>query len=95
LTLFFLLAVVIVWCAAAMLAVMHAPLMDEDVPAPTSPGLRPEEAERPTLPEGYVEPKRTYELRAAFVARVATRAECLAHQDQMKVRALIRDAGGC
>lgn len=44
----FILAVLIAWCMAGYMALKHAPLV-EDVPAPSSPGLRPEEAERPHL----------------------------------------------
>lgn len=56
---------------------------------PASPGLRPQEN------AGYVEPKRTQELRAAYVARRATREEILAAEDKNRAMALIRDAGGC
>jgi hypothetical protein len=61
---------------------------------PPSAGLRPEEAERPTLPQGYVEPRRTFELREAYVVRRLTPEEHQELRDKLKVQALIRDAGG-
>lgn len=60
---------------------------------PASPGLRPEDSERPTIPAGYMESMRTRELRAAFVARHATPEEILAAKNAKALRALMQNVG--
>lgn len=59
----------------------------------------PEASAGPSAPEAldnhgcYVEPRRTYELRAAFVARRATPAEIQASKDARAIRELMQNVG--
>lgn len=83
-----------VLCSPMLLAMALADrFQKEKEEAPASPGLRPEEAERPALPQGYVESPRTYELRMAFVARAATPEEIQQSKNAKALRELMQNVG--